>query len=107
MLKLLSSSNVICWEKSWQHAVLNDFEQQKQAGTPSNELTFVAVGDDSETLRMMKAIGIEPVCLTCHGENIDGGLKAEINRLYPADQAIGFQQGDIRDAFSVVKYRTD
>ncbi len=93
--------------KPWQQAVLNDFERQKQAGTPINELTFVAVSDDGETLRMMKAIGTEPVCLTCHGENIDAGLQAEINRLYPTDEATGFQQGDIRGAFSIVKYRTD
>lgn len=90
--------------KPWQQTVLDDFEQQKQAGTPINKLKFVAVSDDGETLRMMKAIGTEPVCLTCHGENVDAGLQAEINRLYPTDQAIGFQHGDIRGAFSVVKY---
>lgn len=93
--------------KPWQQEVLNDFERQKQAGTPINELKFVAVSDDGNTLRMMKAIGTEAVCLTCHGEKIDAGLQAEINRLYPTDQATGFQQGDIRGAFSVVKYLTD
>lgn len=91
----------------WQQAVLDDFEHQKQAGTPLSELKFVAVSDDGEQLRMMKAIGTEAVCLTCHGENINAGLQAEINRLYPADQAAGFRQGDIRGAFSVVKYRND
>ncbi len=93
--------------KPWQQAVLNDFEQQKQTGTPINELTFVAVSDDSETLRMMKAIGTEAVCLTCHGDKIDSGLQAEINRRYPTDRATGFQHGDIRGAFSVVKHRID
>ncbi len=93
--------------KPWQKAVLNDFEQQKQAGITINKLKFVAVSDNGETLRMMKAIGTEAVCLTCHGENIDAGLQAEINRLYPTDEATGFQQGDIRGAFSVIKYRTD
>ena len=43
----------------WQQTVLNDFEQQKQAGTPINELKFVADSDDGETLQMMKAIGTE------------------------------------------------
>ena len=41
------------------------------------------------------------------GENIDAGLQADINRLYPADEATGFRQGDIRGAFSVVKYHTE
>ena len=93
--------------QDWQQAVLHDFEQQKQAGTPVSELQFVAVSDDGDSLRMMKAIGTEPVCLTCHGEKIDPGLQADINRLYPADQATGFQQGDIRGAFSVIRYRHD
>lgn len=89
----------------WQQAVLEDFEYQKQTGKPVSELKFVAVSDDGDELRMMKAIGTEAVCLTCHGENIEAGLQAEINRLYPVDQATGFHQGDIRGAFSIVKYR--
>ncbi|MDT8310266.1 MAG: DUF3365 domain-containing protein [Methylophaga sp.] len=93
--------------KPWQQSALNDFKQQKQACTPIHELKFVAVSDDGDTLPMMKAIGTEPVCLTCHGENIAAGLQAEINRLYPTDQATGFKQGDIRGAFSVVKYLAD
>ncbi len=93
--------------KPWQQVVLNDFEQQKQAGIPINKLKFVTVSDDGETLQMMKAIGTEAVCLTCHGENIAAGLQAEINRLYPNDKATGFKQGDIRGAFSVIKYRND
>lgn len=93
--------------QAWQQVVLQDFEQQKQAGKPINELTFVALSDDGDTLRMMQAIGTEAVCLSCHGDKIDAGLQAEINRLYPTDQATGFQQGDIRGAFSVVKYRTE
>lgn len=93
--------------QAWQQTVLEDFEHQKQAGKPVGQLTFIAVSDDGEQLRMMKAIGTEAVCLTCHGENIDASLQAEINRLYPADEATGFHQGDIRGAFSVVKYRTD
>lgn len=92
---------------AWQQTMLEDFEHHKQAGKPIGELAFVAVSDDGEQLRMMKAIGTEAVCLTCHGEDIDAGLQAEINRLYPADEATGFRQGDIRGAFSVVKYRTD
>lgn len=103
----LKVRNIANQATPWQQAVLNDFERQKQAGTPINELKFVAVSDDGETLRMMKAIGTEAVCLTCHGDKIDAGLQAEINRLYPTDEATGFQQGDIRGAFSVVKYRID
>lgn len=93
--------------KSWQQIVLNDFESQKQSGTPVNELQFVAVSDDSESLRFMKAINTETVCLTCHGQNLSSALQTEINRLYPEDQATGFKQNDIRGAFSVVKYRDE
>jgi hypothetical protein len=49
----------------------------------------------------MKAIATEGVCLTCHGQDVDPKLKAEIDRMYPNDQAIGFEEGDIRGAVSI------
>jgi len=49
----------------------------------------------------MKAIPMraEP-CLLCHGAP-EPALKAEIDRLYPQDQATGFRPGELRGAFTV------
>ena len=103
-LKVRNSANQ---PQLWQQDVLNDFESQKQLGISVNELQFVAVSDDNDSLRFMKAINTEAVCLTCHGQNISSALQTEINRLYPKDQATDFKKDDIRGAFSVVKYRNE
>lgn len=87
----------------WEHVVLEDFEARKAAGAPVGEIAWHEVKevDGEKQLRFMKAIATEGVCLTCHGQDVDPKLKAEIDRLYPDDQATGFEEGDIRGAFSV------
>jgi len=87
----------------WEMAVLEGFEKDKAAGKPMAELVWkkvVEVGGEP-TLRMMKAIGTEEVCLTCHGAAVKPDVMAKIVALYPNDQATGFNAGDIRGAFSV------
>lgn len=87
----------------WERVVLEDFEARKAAGAPVDEIAWHEVKevDGEKQLRFMKAIATEGVCLTCHGQDVDPKLKAEIDRLYPDDQATGFEEGDIRGAFSV------
>ncbi len=87
----------------WERAVLEDFEARQAAGTPVGEIAWHEVKevDGEKQLRFMQAIATEGVCLTCHGQDVDPKLKAEIDRLYPDDQATGFEEGDIRGAFSV------
>ena len=46
-------------------------------------------------------IGIQPVCLMCHGETLAPGVAAKISELYPDDQATGFRDGDFRGIFWV------
>jgi len=87
----------------WEMAVLEGFEQQKANGKPVGELVWkeVVEVDGKPTLRMMKAIGTEEVCLTCHGAAVKPEVAAKIAALYPNDKAMGFNAGDIRGAFSV------
>lgn len=87
----------------WEVAVLEGFAQQKADGKPVSELVWkkVAEVDGKSTLRMMKAIGTEEVCLTCHGAAVKSEVAAKIAALYPNDKAMGFNAGDIRGAFSV------
>ncbi len=87
----------------WERAVLEDFQARKAEGTPVGEIAWheVTKVEGEKQLRFMKAIATEGVCLTCHGQDIDPKLKAEIDRLYPNDQATGFAEGDIRGAFSI------
>ncbi|BCD67251.1 DUF3365 domain-containing protein [Nitratiruptor sp. YY09-18] len=43
----------------------------------------------------------KPVCLKCHGQNIDPKLQAKIKSIYPTDKAIGYKMGDLRGAIVV------
>jgi hypothetical protein len=44
---------------------------------------------------------VKPVCLTCHGTELDPGIAAQIAQSYPADEATGFSEGDFRGVFWV------
>ena len=70
-----------------------------------------ASGDD-ELLPRMIAIGegrtgyaepivVQPICLTCHGSEIDEGIAQQLAALYPEDKATGFGAGDFRGVFWV------
>lgn len=52
--------------------------------------------------RYMRAIPMEGLCVTCHGKALAPELAAAIAAQYPADQATGFEPGQLRGAFSVV-----
>ena len=59
----------------------------------------VALGGDRTGY--VEPIIVQPVCLTCHGAEIDGTVAAQIAALYPEDQATGFGAGDFRGVFWV------
>ena len=44
---------------------------------------------------------VQPLCLTCHGEVQPPDIASRIKELYPEDQAVGFQDGDLRGVFWV------
>jgi hypothetical protein len=51
----------------------------------------------------MKAIPTAELCLKCHGGDIDAKVAERLDALYPDDQARGYNQGDIRGAFTFRK----
>ncbi len=51
----------------------------------------------------MKAIPTAPLCLTCHGANVDPSLREKIEAVYPNDAAVGYNEGDIRGAFTITQ----
>jgi len=38
----------------------------------------------------------QPLCLTCHGQVLAPDVAARIRELYPEDEAVGFEVGDLR-----------
>lgn len=57
----------------------------------------VSLGDDRAGY--VEPIVLQPLCLTCHGENLAPELLSRINELYPADWAVGYKVGDLRGVF--------
>ncbi|RIA47305.1 Tll0287-like domain-containing protein [Dichotomicrobium thermohalophilum] len=88
----------------WERKVLEDFIAQREEGADPKTLsvTKVVSSDGETTFRYMKAIPLaEKPCATCHGTNVDPDLRAEILKRYPQDEAVGFEAGEIRGAFTL------
>lgn len=89
---------------TFERKVLEQFASEVAKGTDAAKLEHVetVMENGKPAFRYMKAIpmGAEP-CLTCHGPAIKPDVAAEIKRLYPTDQATGFQPGELRGAFTV------
>ncbi len=98
-LKPRNSSTAIT--DDWENQVLNHFEQLQVQGSPIAKLAYSE--NVSGEFRFMKAQGAEPLCLNCHGTNIQPAIKDILNQLYPDDKATGYRQGQIRGAISLTK----
>jgi len=89
------------------------WEAEAQAGLEKR----LAAGEKPETLdtwqivstptgkqfRYAKALPVQPVCLTCHGDpaTIADGVKARLAAEYPLDKATGYAPGMVRGIVSV------
>jgi len=49
----------------------------------------------------VEPIVLQAVCVMCHGQQLEPGIAAQINKLYPEDKATGFETGDLRGVFWV------
>ena len=91
----------------WETQILNSFEYRLAQGTPIDQLTHSETikTESGSTLRMMRAIPTQGLCLSCHGDKqtMSKELVSILEEAYPNDQATGFQVGQIRGAFSVMK----
>ena len=90
---------------AWEHGVLEYFEARRQAGEDPATLEYAEVVElgGGRVFRYMKAIPTGPICVLCHGKNLDSSVQAELQRLYPQDKATGFAPGDIRGAFTLIR----
>lgn len=83
----------------WEAEVLRDFDQRQLAGEPPAQINHAAVVDGE--LRYMQAQPAGELCLTCHGTEISGEVRAALNEHYPQDTATGYMAGQIRGAISL------
>lgn len=84
---------------AWEREVLEEFASRAQAGEPLQGMHKAQVVEGE--FRYMQAIPTGEPCLACHGPAIKAELASLIEQRYPADQAYGFQLGELRGAFSL------
>lgn len=90
---------------AWERAVLNEFQSRLEEGEAFGEMEYaeVVTEGDERYYRYMRPIGVQGMCLSCHGERgqMDEAVRAELEERYPHDRAYGYEAGDLRGAFSV------
>lgn len=89
----------------WEKKVLELLDLRKRRGEGPDTLEFYEIVESGgkKEFRYMKAIAIPKgaPCLLCHGTVIDAKVDAKLKQLYPADQARGYREGDLRGAFTI------
>lgn len=85
----------------WEQAVLLQFDQRQAAGEPAAAIHYGATVNGQ--YRYMQAQGVEAICLTCHGEDLSGPVRATLEKYYPDDWATGYRLGQVRGAISLSK----
>lgn len=53
----------------------------------------------SGVVAVAEPILMQPLCLTCHGKNVEPALAGKIRARYPQDQATGYEAGQLRGIF--------
>lgn len=92
---------------AWERRVLEDFEKRTAGGEKPGmlEASEIVVMDGKRTMRYMKALPTQDLCLACHGtdDRLDKDVKAKLKELYPDDKAVGYSAAEIRGAITVKK----
>lgn len=89
----------------WEAARLQEFLVAVEQGVTLKTLDFAAVveTDEGAVFRYMKAIPTAGLCVACHGQELAPEVVDTLGKLYPEDQARGFEVGDLRGAFTLTK----
>jgi len=79
--------------KAWMEPLLRSYENDPEGREPA------VVIIDENTVGYVEPIFLQPLCVTCHGATLAPDLAAKIEELYPGDQAVGYEAGDLRGVF--------
>ncbi len=88
-----------------ERAVMQSFAAVLANASPPSAVTPEAVVEFRSAQgierRYLRAIAMQPLCLTCHGATLPPEVAAAIARDYPQDAATGFEPGQLRGAVTV------
>lgn len=88
---------------AWERAALEDFDRRAAAGeSPATLEKWEVVGQE---YRYMKALPVQPLCLSCHGPvgELGAGVPEKLKTHYPQDLGTGYAVGQIRGAITIRK----
>lgn len=87
----------------WEQRVLDFFESELAAGADVTKLEHSARFDGPERslFRYARAIPTQPLCLTCHGKQLEPAVAERLQERYPEDKATGYETGQIRGIISI------
>lgn len=77
----------------WVLRVLEAYEEESSERTA----TTVSLAEDREGY--VEPIVVAPLCLKCHGSELEPDVAARLAELYPEDRAVGYEAGDLRGVF--------
>jgi type IV secretory pathway TrbL component len=90
---------------AWEAAAQAGLEKRMAAGEKPETLdTWQVVSTSTgKQFRYAKALPVQPLCLTCHGDatTIPDGVKARLAAEYPLDRATGYGPGMVRGIISI------
>ncbi len=90
---------------AWEQKALRHFDQIAAGGDALDrlELHEMVEEPDGLYLRYVKALPVQQICLTCHGqkENLAAPIQALLQEHYPHDRATGYRLGEVRGAVTV------
>lgn len=87
-------------------AAIEDFLAREAAGEKAADLVTAEIVEENgaRMFRMVKAIPTGDACLACHGgDDVAPEVEAKLAELYPDDAARGFQKGQMRGVFTLIK----
>ncbi len=82
---------------TWAEKAMHELSAMKN----SDANTHRSISISDTRAGYVEAIWVQPMCLTCHGENISQPVADAISSKYPNDEAINFKAGDFRGIFWV------
>lgn len=94
---------------AWERSALEDFDRRAAAGESPATLEkwdVVKTGGRSE-YRYMKALPVQPLCISCHGpaDQLGPGVAEKLKTHYPQDLGTGYAVGQIRGAITIRKFQ--
>ncbi len=85
-------------------SVLEEWLASWNPGTlPQPVVKEFAMEDGTKELRYYRPVPVMATCLACHGssDNIAPAVRTALQRDYPQDEAVNFEEGDLRGAIVV------